>query len=77
MSRMENLTLDCIDGVPSVLEIYAEFERLHGFVLLVPITFCLLTLTLYVINLREIIKNGQKGTKGNAAALFTIYPVSL
>lgn len=78
ITTMNNSTsLDCIDGVPSVVELYAAFERLHEFFLLVPIAFCVLTLTLYVINVREIIKHGQKDTKGNVVALFTIYPVSL
>lgn len=73
---MENSTLNCIDGVPSLIELYAALEPLNKFFLLVPITFCILTLSIYVINLREVIKRGQKDTKGNVAALITIYPVS-
>lgn len=73
---MENSTLECIDGLPSVAEFFDGFENNREFVLLVPIGLCLVTLALYVINLRATIEHGQKDTKGNVAALLTIYPVS-
>lgn len=77
---MENLTLDtafdCEDGVPSVTDFFAGFQQFHEFLLIVPIAFCLTTLVLYAINLRDIVQNENRETKGNVAALFAIYPVS-
>lgn len=74
---MENSTLDCEEGVPSVAEYFAGFQQFHELLLIVPFAFCLTTLTLYVINLRGTVKNENRETKGNVAALLTIYPVSL
>lgn len=73
---MENSTLDCQEGVPSVAEFFAGFQHSRELLLIVPIAFCLTTLALYVINLRGTVRNENRETKGNVAALLTIYPVS-
>lgn len=74
---MENSTLDCREGVPTAGEFLAGFQPNREYILLVPIGFCLMTLWIYVTNLRALFLHGQKETKGNIAALCSIYPVSV
>lgn len=76
MEDSTNLTLDCRDGVPSVVELFADFQLIHVVLLIVPIVSWMMTLSFYVINLRHTVKHGHKDTKGNVAVLLTIYPVS-
>jgi hypothetical protein len=73
---MDNETLDCVDGAPSVAEYFEGFEPIHEFMLLAPVMLCMMTLTIYVINLRSIISRLPREIKGNIVALLTIYPVS-
>lgn len=74
---MENSTFDCREGVPTAAEFLTGLQLEHKIVLLVPVAFCIMTLVIYVINLRATFENERKETKGNVATLFTIYPVSL
>lgn len=74
---MENTSSECAESIASAAEFLAGFEHFHELiVLLIPIAFCFMTLTLYVISIRAVIAHGAKDTKGNVASLFTIYPVS-
>ena len=73
---MENLTLDCEEGIPTVQEFFAGFHEHLELVLIAPFALWLMTLAVYVINLRATIDHGQRETKGNIAALLSIYPVS-
>lgn len=76
MNNSTNLTLECLDGVPSVVELFAAFQLTHWLLLIIPIALWLMTIAVYVMNLRHTMEHGHKDTKGNVAALFTIYPVS-
>lgn len=76
VEEMENQTLDCEDGVPSMQEMFAKFPPHHEFILIVPVALCVLTLATFVVNLRATIRNGNRETKGNIATLLSIYPVS-
>lgn len=76
MENSTNLTQECFDGAPTAMEFFAGFELIHGLILIVPIVLCMMTYLVYVINLRHTSKHGHKDTKGNVAALMTIYPVS-
>jgi hypothetical protein len=73
---MENLTLECREGVPTVGEFLTSLQTEHKIVLFVPIVFCIMTLVVYVINLLATFESERRETKGNVATLFTIYPVS-
>lgn len=57
-------------------ELFSGLQLAHELILLTSAVLCIMTLALYVINLRANIKNGDKDTKGNVAALLTVYPVS-
>ena len=76
MESTENSTLNCHEGIPGVTDFLTGLNLEHKIILIVPITFCFMTLIIYVINLRATIKNERKETKGNVAVLCTIYPVS-
>jgi hypothetical protein len=73
---MTNLTLNCGDVVPSVAELFEGLQLEHKIFLILPMMFFTFTVVIYVANLRYAIENGHKETKGNVAALVTIYPVS-
>lgn len=73
---MENSTfIDCTDGDPSAGEFFNTLKQEHQIFLFLPITFCFMTLAVYVINLKRELESGPKDTKGNVAVLVTIYPV--
>ena len=76
MENSTNSTLGCHDGVPSFVEFIDGFHLIHALFLTIPVTLCIMTLFVYVINLRNTMERGHKDTKGNVAALLTIYPVS-
>jgi hypothetical protein len=76
---MENLTTidDCTNGVPSVEEFFASLGFIHKWILIIPVGFFVMTLTLYAVNLCTIVKYGQRDTKSNVLMLLTLYPVSI
>lgn len=75
---MENSTFtDCVDGDPSAVEFFNTLQQKHQMFLFLPITFCFMTLAVYVINLKRELENGPRDTKANVAALVTIYPVRI
>jgi hypothetical protein len=76
MEMMENITLDCENGVPNVFEFVTGLSYIHRWILVMPTGFYLMTITLFILNLCIIIKYGQKETKSNVLILVTLYPVS-
>lgn len=75
MENSTNISVDCYNGVPSATEFFAGFQLEQVLLLAVPIALWLMTLTVYVMNLKRTIEHGHKVTKGNVAVLLTIYPV--
>lgn len=67
--------VDCINGVPSVEEFFRSLNWIHKWILVVPVGFWFMTMSVFVINLQRVIKNGAKETKSNVICLLTLYPV--
>jgi hypothetical protein len=68
--------LDCISGVPSAEEFFTSLTWIHKWILVIPVGFWFMTLSVYAVNLRKVIKHGAKETKSNVIILLTLYPVS-
>lgn len=79
MEAVENnsTSFECEFGIPTAAELFDALQLNHQTFLILPIAFCFMTLAIYVINLRRELDSGNKDTKGNVAALVTLYPVSL
>ncbi|KAL7042987.1 hypothetical protein ACKWTF_001356 [Chironomus riparius] len=75
METIENITLDCENGVPNVFEFFTGLNFIHKWILVMPTGFYLMTITLFILNLCTIIKYGQKETKSNVLILVTLYPI--
>lgn len=73
---MENLTLDCENGVPAVDDFFTGLNFIHRWILVMPAGFFLMTLAIYVLNFFTIIKYEQRETKSNVLILVSLYPVS-
>lgn len=69
--------IDCINGVPSVDEFFASLKWMHKWILLLPIGFWFMTVSVFVVNLHRVITHGAKETKSNVIILLTLYPVSI
>lgn len=69
--------IDCINGVPSVQEFFSSLNWIHKWILVMPVGFWFMTLSVYVANLQRVIKHGAKETKSNVIILLTLYPVSI
>ena len=69
--------IDCINGVPSVEEFFASLKWIHKWILLLPVGFWFMTVSVFVVNLHRVITHGAKETKSNVIILLTLYPVSI
>lgn len=82
---MENLTIaqevikssiDCVNEVPSVDEFLSEFNYQTYFLVLVPTIFCVLTIWMYIKNVKNICRTASKELKSKCLIICSIYPVN-
>lgn len=69
--------IDCINGVPSVEEFFSSLIWMHKWILVLPVGFWFMTVSVFVVNIHRVIKRGAKETKSNVIILLTLYPVSM
>lgn len=69
--------IDCINGVPSAEEFFTSLKWIHKWILVMPVGFWFMTISVFVVNLRRVIKYEAKETKSNVLILLTLYPVSI
>lgn len=69
--------IDCINGVPSVEEFFSSLKWMHKWILVLPVGFWFMTVSVFVVNIHRVIKRGAKETKSNVIILLTLYPVSM
>lgn len=86
---MENLTIllevqevikssiDCVSGVPSIGEFFNGFNYETYFLVLLPMFFCVLTIWIYIKNVKNIYMNASKELKSKCLIICSIYPVNL
>lgn len=68
--------IDCINGVPSAEEFFSSLTWIHKWILVMPVGFWFMTISVFVANLRNVISHEAKETKSNVLILLTLYPVS-
>jgi hypothetical protein len=69
--------IDCINGVPSAEEFFTSLKWIHKWILVMPVGFWFMTFSVFVVNLRRVIRHEAKETKSNVLILLTLYPVSI
>lgn len=69
--------IDCVNGVPSAEEFFSSLKWIHKWILVMPVGFWFMTLSVFVVNLRRVIRHEAKETKSNVLILLTLYPVSI
>lgn len=69
--------IDCINGVPSAEEFFSSLKWIHKWILVMPVGFWFMTISVFIVNLRRVIKHEAKETKSNVLILLVLYPVSI
>ena len=69
------LSIDCLNGVPSVEKFFSSLKWIHKWILVLPVGFWFMTFLVFVVNIKRAIKREAKETKSNVLVLLSLYPV--